>query len=147
MLMLNRAFFSLQSRVDPDLGRARNLGLNAALDAAFYRLGIWGIPLATSLVNIAGTIAAAHAAPAALGRIELRRTPDASLRITVASAVLAGVCYGSGGRSTTRSAAVRRAVVSLGLALAVGAAAYLLVCRLLGVHELRALLLLRRRGA
>ena len=37
--------------------------------------------------------------------------------------------------------------VSLGLALTVGAAAYLLMCRLLHVQELRALRLLRRRRA
>ena len=38
-------------------------------------------------------------------------------------------------------------VVSLGLALAGGAAVYVLVCRLLRVDELRALRLLRRRPA
>ena len=32
-----------------------NLALNAALDAAFYRFGTWGIPLATAVVNVAGT--------------------------------------------------------------------------------------------
>ena len=34
-----------------------NLALNAGLDAAFYRFGVWGIPLSTSVVNIAGTAA------------------------------------------------------------------------------------------
>src|SRR5205823_14243433 len=57
MLMLNRAFFSLQSPWIPTLVALGNLGLNAALDGAFYRLGIWGLPLSTSIVNIAGTAA------------------------------------------------------------------------------------------
>ena len=43
--------------------------------------------------------------------------------------------------------AVLTVMVSLGLALAGGAAAYVLVCRLLRVDELRALRLLRRRPA
>ena len=50
MLMLNRAFFSLQNAWIPTAVALANLALNAALDAAFYRLGIWGIPLATSIV-------------------------------------------------------------------------------------------------
>ena len=54
MLMLTRAFFSLQSPWVPTAIALGNLGLNAALDAAFYRYGVWGIPLATSFVNMAG---------------------------------------------------------------------------------------------
>ena len=57
MLMFNRAFFSLQRPWLPTWVALGNLGLNAVLDAAFYRFGIWGIPLSTSLVNIAGTAA------------------------------------------------------------------------------------------
>src|SRR5206468_910948 len=55
MLLLNRGFFSLQSNWIPTGVALGNLGLNAALDAAFYRFGTWGIPLATSLVNVAGS--------------------------------------------------------------------------------------------
>jgi putative peptidoglycan lipid II flippase len=148
MLMLNRAFFSLQSAWIPTWVAIGNLGLNAALDAAFYRLGIWGIPLATSLVNIAGTAALLIFMRRRLGRIKLGRTTDAVVRITAASAVLAGVCYGiwrplddALGRSFGAQC------VSLGLALALGGAAYLVSCRLLGVRELQALLSLRRRRA
>src|SRR5262245_45721390 len=57
MLMLNRSFFSLQSPWTPTVVALGNLGLNVALDAVFYRVGTWGIPFATSLVNIAGTVA------------------------------------------------------------------------------------------
>ena len=55
MLLLNRGFFSLQSNWVPTSIALANLGLNAALDAAFYRFGTWGLPLATSLVNLAGS--------------------------------------------------------------------------------------------
>jgi len=47
MLMLNRGFFSLQSPWIPSWVAFGNLGLNAVLDAVFYRFGIWGIPLST----------------------------------------------------------------------------------------------------
>src|SRR6266480_3615009 len=55
MLMLNRGFFSLRSNWIPTWIALGNLGLNAVLDFALYRVGIWGIPLATAICNIAGT--------------------------------------------------------------------------------------------
>ena len=77
--------------------RSRNLALNAVLDALFYRVGIWGIPLATSLVE--------HRRDGRAAVVLLRRRigrprrcdathPDARAGSTVASAVLAGVAYG-----------------------------------------------------
>ena len=48
MLMLNRAFFSLQSNWIPTVVALGNLFLNAVLDFAFYRFGVWGIPLSTA---------------------------------------------------------------------------------------------------
>ena len=145
MLMLNRAFFSLQAAWVPTGVALANLGLNAVLDAAFYRLGIWGIPLSTSLVNIAGTIVLLILLRQRLGRLDVTRTMSSVLRISLASVVLAGVAYGIwwpldhelGRRFVAQ-------VMSLGLALAGGAAVYVLVCRLLRVDELNALRLLRR---
>jgi putative peptidoglycan lipid II flippase len=57
MLMLNRAFFSLQSNWIPTYVALANLFANALLDVAFSGFGTWGIPLSTSIVNIAGTAA------------------------------------------------------------------------------------------
>ena len=57
MLMLNRAFFSLQSNWIPTIVALGNLALNAILDAVFYRFGTWGIPLSTALCNVVGTVA------------------------------------------------------------------------------------------
>jgi putative peptidoglycan lipid II flippase len=146
MLMLNRAFFSLQSNWIPTLIALGNLGLNAALDAAFYRFGTWGIPLSTSVVNIAGTAALLWLLRRKIERVEFGETARATVLILAASAVLAGVSYGvwwalDAGLGRSLGAQL----VSLGLALAAGVAAYLLACKALGVRELEALLSLRRR--
>jgi putative peptidoglycan lipid II flippase len=146
MLMLNRAFFSLQSNWIPTVIALANLGLNAALDAALYRVGIWGIPLATSIANIAGTAALLVLLRRQLVRIELGETIRTFALVTASSAALGAASY-----PVWRGldAAVGRSfggqVVSLGSALAVGALVYLVSCRLLRVRELDALLSLRAR--
>jgi putative peptidoglycan lipid II flippase len=148
MLMLNRAFFSLQSPWIPTLVALGNLGVNAALDAAFYRFGVWGIPLSTTFVNIAGTAALLELLRRRLGRIEFGETARAFVKIVLASAVVAVVSYGVWrGLDTELGRSVGAQIVSLGLAIAGGVVAYALACRTLNVHELRALLSLRRRGA
>jgi putative peptidoglycan lipid II flippase len=146
MLMLNRAFFSLQQNWIPTLVALANLVVNGLLDAAFYHLGVWGIPLATSVVNVAGTVALLVALRARLGRIELAETLSAALRVLAASLVLAAVTYPLWrvldeilGRSTPAQ------VGSLGLALVAGGAAYLLAARALRLPEIDALLSLRAR--
>ena len=60
MLMLNRAFFSLQSNWMPTAIALGNLFLNAILDFAFYRVGVWGIPLATAVCNLVAHVGAAR---------------------------------------------------------------------------------------
>lgn len=146
MLMLNRAFFSLQSPWIPSWVALGNLGVNAALDAAFYRFGIWGIPLSTSVVNIAGTWALVVLLRRRMGRLELAETTRSFVLVAIASAVLAGVSWwtwhlvdGWLGRSLVAQ------IVSLSFGLLVGLAAFLGSCRLLGVRELGLLLDLRRR--
>jgi putative peptidoglycan lipid II flippase len=146
MLMLNRGFFSLQSPWVPTTIALANLALNAALDAAFYPLGTWGIPLATSVVNIAGTALLLILLRRRLRRIEFAETAAATLRILAAAAVLAAVAYGVWrGIDEALGRALWAQLLSVGGALAVGALAYLVSCRLLGVRELEALLALRDR--
>jgi putative peptidoglycan lipid II flippase len=146
MLLLNRAFFSLQSNWIPTIVALANLAVNALLDAAFYRVGVWGIPLSTSAVNIAGTAALLVLLRRRLGTVELGETTRATVLIVAASAVLATVSFAVWwplddllGRSTGAQ------IVSLGAALLAGGAAYLLAARALRVRELEALLALRRR--
>src|SRR6187399_445087 len=93
MLMLNRAFFSLQSPWTPTTIALGNLVVNTLLAAALYRVGVWGIPLATSLANVFGTGALLVVFRRRLGRIEFGETARAALRVTIASAVLAVVAF------------------------------------------------------
>ncbi len=148
MLMLNRGFFSLQSPWIPSWVALGNLGVNAVLDAVFYRFGIWGIPLSTSLVNIAGTAALLVLFRRRMPGFEISETARSFVLVCIASVVLAAVGWGvwylldSGlGQSLPAQ------IVSLGAGLVLGYAAFFGVCRLLGVRELETLLRLRHGRA
>ena len=148
MLMLNRAFFSLQENWIPTAVALGNLFLNAILDFAFYRYGTWGIPLSTAIVNIVGAAALLMLIRGRLGGIQGARTASSAIRVAAASAGAAAVAFGIWqpldsqlGRSFPAQ------VVSLGLALAGATGAYAGACKLLRVRELDALLRLVGRGA
>jgi putative peptidoglycan lipid II flippase len=148
MLMLNRAFFSLQMPWLPTAVALANLALNAAFDAVFYRLGVWGIPLSTSLVNVAGTAALLWLLRRRIGRIELSQTGGALARILVAGGLLAGVSFGVWqGIEAALGNALGPQVLAVVAALLAGGLVYLVACRLLRVRELDALLSLRGRLA
>jgi putative peptidoglycan lipid II flippase len=146
MLMLNRAFFSLRSNWVPTAIALGNLFLNAVLDFAFYRFGTWGIPLATAICNIAGTWALLVVLRRRIRRVEGDAIASTTIRVVVASAVVAVVAWAiwhpldsALGRSFPAQ------VLSLGTALGASVLVYLLCCRLLQVRELDALLSLRTR--
>lgn len=146
MLMLNRSFFSLQENWVPTTIALANLFLNAVLDVAFSPFGTWGIPLATSLVNIAGTAALLAMMRRRLGGMDFREVASSFVRVLAASAVAGAVAYavwrpldGALGRSLGGE------LVSLLPALAAAALAYLIACRALRVREMQALLSLRSR--
>ena len=146
MLMLNRAFFSLQQPWTPTAVALGNLGLNAALDAAFYRFGTWGIPLSTSLVNIAGTAALVLLLRTRLGRLEGRAIGAAYVRIVLASALAAGAAFGVWyGLDSAVGRGTGGQIVSVGMGVAAAVGLYLAAARILGVRELDALLSLARR--
>ena len=145
-LMLNRTFYAVQTNWAPTLVAVGAVALNALFDALFYRLGIWGIPLATSTVNVivvAVLVVALHRR-IALGH--LRETGATTLRVVAASVASAAAGYGAWylldawlGQETVAQ------IVSLGAGLTAGALAYLGVARALGLKEIEALLLLRAR--
>jgi putative peptidoglycan lipid II flippase len=146
MLMLNRAFFSLQSNWVPTWIALGNLFLNALLDLALYRVGAWGIALATAICNVAGTAALLFLLRRRLRRMEGGRIAATTAKVVFASAAVAAVAWyvwhpldSSLGRSFPAQ------VVSLGAALAAAVGVYLLGCRLLKVEELQVLLSLRSR--
>ncbi len=146
MLMLNRAFFSLQAPWLPTWVALGNLALNTALFAAFYRVGTWGIPLAISLANMAGSAALLLLLRRRFGRFEVGETLSAALRITAASIVLGAVSFGvwwAVDEAVGRSFGGQ--LLSVVAAVAAGGIAYMISARLLGIRELEALLSLRSR--
>jgi putative peptidoglycan lipid II flippase len=149
MLMLNRAFFSLQSNWIPTAVALGNLVLNALLDWLFYPFGAWGIPLSTALVNVAGTTALLLALRREIGGVDGRQTAASAARVAVAGLLAAGAAYliwkpldDALGHSTFIAQ-----LVSLGLGLAAGLGVFLGTCRVLRVRELDLLLQLRRSRA
>jgi len=150
MLMLNRAFFSLQSNWVPTAIALGNLFLNGVLDYAFYRFGVWGIPLGTAVCNIVATWALLVLLRRRLGGFEGDAIASTVARVTLASALVAGVAWivwhpldAALGHSFGAQ------VVSLGLALAAATGTYLFACRAMRVRELDALTSMwaRFRGA
>ena len=146
MLLLNRAFFGLQLPRIPTIVAGANLVLNTALYLVLYRVGVWGVPLAISIANIAGAAALLILLQRRVGGLELRRTTDAFLRITAASAALGVVSYAVWwllddvfGRSFLGQ------LISVGGAVTLGGLVYLGACRALGVREMQTLLSLRAR--
>jgi putative peptidoglycan lipid II flippase len=146
MLMLNRAFFSLQSNWIPTVVALANLVINAALDVAFAGFGVWGIALSTSIVNIAGTVALLVLLRRRIGSVDERRVLGSTLRIVCASALLAAVSFFIWlGLDHVLGRSFPAQLLSLGSALGVGLVVYLAASRLLRVQELEAVLSLRAR--
>ena len=140
MLMMTRGFYGLQSNWLPTVIAVGTLALNAVLDVALYPVGVWGIPLATSLVNIVGVGFLLYFLRRRVGGLDLARVTDAVIRITIASIVLGAVAFGVWyGLDNALGRSVIAQIVSLGAALAVGAGVYLGACALLRVRELDAL--------
>jgi putative peptidoglycan lipid II flippase len=142
--MLIRAFFSLQSPWVPTAVALANLVLNAVLAGVLYRVGVWGIPLATSLVNIAGTLVLLALLRRRLGRLDGGAIASSYGRIAVAAAAAAGAAFGVWwGLDETLGRSLGAQVLSLGVGVLSGAAVFLLAAALLQVRELQLLLSLR----
>jgi putative peptidoglycan lipid II flippase len=146
MLLFNRSFYSLQANWVPTAVATGTLTLNVVLDVALYRVGVWGIPLATSLANVVGAVTLIALMRPRVDDVDERRTVAGLLRILVASAVFAALAYACWRiLDDVLGRAVVAQLVSLGVAFAIGGSVYLLVCRALRVRELEALLALLRR--
>lgn len=146
-LLLTRTFFSLQRPWIPTAVAALNLLITAAVSAALYKpFGVAGIVAATALATLASVIAQMVVLRGQLGRIELGTLIDGAVRITVASALLAGVSWliweqldGALGRGLGGQ------IISLGIALLAGAAVYLGAVLAMRVPEAKQLLGVLRR--
>ena len=141
MLMLNRAFFSLQSPWVPTAVALGNLALNAVLDAAFYRFGIWGHPaLDVARQHRRHGRADPSPAPEDRPRRADRHDPLDRARPGRLRRAGRGVARGLGRTRLLLGRSTGAQIVSLLAALGAGLVAYLVASLLLGVRELRPLL-------
>jgi putative peptidoglycan lipid II flippase len=146
MLMLNRSFFSLQDNWVPTAVALGNLFLNAMLDIAFAPLGIWGIPLATSFVNIAGTAALLVVMRRRLDRIEFGSIASSFVRVVVAAAAAGAVAFGVWKPlDSVLGESLGGQLLALLPAIIASVVVYLGLARALHVREMHALLSLRSR--
>ena len=146
MLILNRGFYAWQTNWVPMTVALGTLALNAILDAVFYRFGIWGIPLATSVVNVVGTLTLLFMMRRRVGLADFVATIRSVLRISAAAvlgAMAALFVWVGFDEWLGRSLAAQ--IVAVGCALVAAGLAYVGAGRILGVRELDALLLLRAR--
>lgn len=147
-LLQTRTFFSLQ-RPWMATGLAALDLIVSTLGALFlYKpFGTGGIVAGTGIGTTAAVVAQAVVLRREFGGLELRRLASTGARIAIASAALAGVSFavwhvldnllgrGLGGQ-----------IVSVGTALGLGGAVYLLAARLMKIAELEQITRLLRRG-
>ena len=146
-LILTRTFFSLQRPWTPTWIAAVNLAITAIAAFALYEpFGVAGIVAGTAIATAVSVVAQVMVIRRPLGGIEFPKLLDAAVRITLASAALAGVSYllwdlldSELGQSTGAQ------VISLGVALLAGGAVYLGAVLLMRVPEARQLLNVARR--
>jgi putative peptidoglycan lipid II flippase len=148
-LLLTRTFFSLQRPWVPTWIAALNLGVTALFSALFYDpFGVGGIVAATAIATAASVAAQAAILRRTLGRLELGRLVWTATRVVLASAALAGAAYGVWSvLDDALGRGLGGQIVSLGVALGVGAMVYAAAITLLRIPEAQQIWrLIRRRG-
>jgi putative peptidoglycan lipid II flippase len=136
-LLLTRTFFSLQRPWVPTAIAAGNLAITAIAALALYSpFGVGGIVAATAIATIASVVAQAEILRRALGRLELRRLLTTTLGAALAGAALAGAAYGAWSLlDDALGDGLAAQIVSLTVALGVGAAVYAAAVILLRIPE------------
>src|SRR5215203_2488662 len=145
-LMLTRTFFSLQRPWVPTAVAGSNLVVDIIFSFALYSpFGVGGVVAATVIATISSVVAQAVILRRQLRGLELARLMATAARVVAAAALLAGVSYlvwdgldQALGRSTIAQ------IISLGVALAAGFAAYFGAVLALRVPEARQLTRLAR---
>jgi len=146
-LLMTRTFFSLQRPWVPTAIAGLNLVITGIFSAAFYSpFGVGGIVAATAIATAASVVAQALVLRRQLGGIELGRLLDGAVRITIASALLAGVSYlvWDGLDSALGESTIAQ-IVSVGGGLLIGGGVYLGAVIALRVPEAQQLIRLVRR--
>jgi len=140
-LLLTRAFFALQMPQVPTRVAVGNLFLNALLDLAFYKpFGAAGIALSTAIVTTTNALVLMVLLRREVGRLHLTEVAGEAARIVVATVYCTAAAFGVWwpldqilGRSLPAQ------IVSVGLALAAGGAAYLAAGRILQLSDMEVL--------
>lgn len=137
-LLLTRTFFALKDPWTTTRLAVLSLGVNAVVSIALYQpLGIGGIVAGTVAANIAVVAAQIQVLHGRLGgSLGLLQTAQTGARILAAAGVLAGVALAvDAGVRGVLGGSLPSLILSLGLALAIGGAAYLAALRALRVDE------------
>jgi peptidoglycan biosynthesis protein MviN/MurJ (putative lipid II flippase) len=123
-----------------------NLTVNATLDWVFSRsLGIWSIPLATSIANIFGVCLLYVELRPVAGRLDERALLRAFVRIAAATVVAVAVGYGVWrALDTLLGQFLPFQLITLGAGLAATVGVYGLAARAMGIEELHIVLALLR---
>ena len=137
-LLLTRAFFALQMPQVPTRVAVGNLFLNAVLDLAFYKpFGAAGIALSTAIVTTTNALVLMVLLRRQVGRLHLTEVAGEGARIVVATVYCTAAAFGVWwpldqilGRSLPAQ------IVSVGLALTAGGAAYLAAGRILQLTDM-----------
>jgi putative peptidoglycan lipid II flippase len=138
-LLQTRSFFSLQKPWLPTATALGSLVVNAAVSLALYKpLGIAGIVLGTAVASAAMTLLQGTLLRRELGGIDLARTMNAVMKILLAAAVLGAVTYlVHRGLDSLLGRSLVAQIVSVGAALAAGAAVYGVIVLKAGIPEAR----------
>jgi putative peptidoglycan lipid II flippase len=144
MLILNRSFYAVQTNWTPTAIALGAVALNATLDTMFYRFGIWGIPLATSTVNVVAATVLLVMMRRRVGLEQVGRTLGVVARVALAAVLAAAAAYAVWyALDAWLGEPLIAQLISLGGSFTAGGLVYIGAARLLGLHELEALLLLR----
>jgi putative peptidoglycan lipid II flippase len=139
-LLLTRTFFSLQKPWITTGIAALNLTVNVGVSVALYGpFGIPGIVIGTAVSSAVMTLAQMHFLRRELhGRLEVRRTLAVTAQVTAAAALLAGAAYIVWyGLDRALGEGVPAQILSVGIALSVGAAVYAFTVLALRIPEAR----------
>jgi putative peptidoglycan lipid II flippase len=149
-LLLTRSFFSLQRPWLPTRLAAIAILVNVVVSYALHdSMGIGGVVLGTTVSNVVLCALEARVLRRGLDGLELARTLRAIVPILIAAALLGGIAYGAWyGLDELLGRSLPAQLLSVGLALALGALAYGAVLLRSGLPEARQILALfaRRLG-
>jgi putative peptidoglycan lipid II flippase len=141
-LLLTRSFFSLQRPWIPTKLAVWSLVVNAIVSLALYEpLGIGGIVIGTALSNVVLVLLEARRLRREIGGLETIRTLRATAIMVAAAVLLAAIAYGAWyGLDQLLGRSLPAQLVSVGVALALGGAAYAAVVLRSGLPEARQIL-------